>query len=78
MKRYRIVRILDGMSGLLNVAIFNGECDESVSGRAYRCGWYDLEMWIDFFLGRGHCQQAYLNDLSRASKLLRQHGRQND
>jgi len=73
MKRNRFLRIGDGLSGLCNVIFLNGECDESVSGRTYRCGWTTAENYIDFIFGVGHCKRAYLGDLSRASALMNSH-----
>jgi hypothetical protein len=73
MNRNWFIRIGDGLSGLCNVIFLNGECDESVSGRTYRCGWKTAESYIDFILGIGHCKEAYLGDLARANELINSH-----
>jgi hypothetical protein len=67
----RLIRMGDALSQLLNVMLFNGHPNESISGRAYRTasGWYkviDLLLWFD----RDHCQTAYLNDVRYAAQLL--------
>lgn len=63
------VRIGDCLSQLLNVVVFNGVANESVSGRSYREKW-DLEKYIDFVLGAGHCKQSYEHDLQYSAWLL--------
>jgi hypothetical protein len=58
MKSY-IQRILEALSQLINVVFFNGDSDEMLSSMAYRTNWFWLEGWLDFFLGKDHCREAY-------------------
>jgi len=51
-------RILEALSQLLNVAVFNGDSDEMLSSRSHRERW-KLEAWIDWLFGQGHCKEAY-------------------
>ena len=67
-----LIRLLDSFSQVLNVALLNGDANESVSGRAYRENWsaavkiIDAVFWFDF----DHCRNAYLSDLARAYALV--------
>lgn len=71
-------RVGDATSQVLNVAVFFGDnANESVSGRAYRQRldakrWLYLNNAIDFVFSKGHCEEAYLNDISRAAKTLKE------
>lgn len=72
----RLTRIGDALSQLLNVALFNGHPNESLSGRAYRTGssWrvvIDTLLWFD----KNHCFVSYMNDVRYAGQLLNLHGR---
>jgi len=51
-------RILEALSQLVNVAVYNGESDEMLSSRSYRQSW-KLEKWIDWWFGEGHCKECY-------------------
>jgi len=67
----RLIRIGDAFSQLLNVLIFNGHPNESLSGRAWRTKskWYkviDALLWFD----KNHCMTAYINDLNYAKELV--------
>lgn len=65
-----LMRTGDAFSQLFNVVFLNGQANESVSGRAYRCNWQNTEATIDFFLGFGHCLKAYNSDLIRAQQVI--------
>ena len=65
-----LMRCGDALSQLVNVVLLNGQANESVSGRAYRCNWQNTEATIDFVLGFGHCRKAYGNDLLRAQQVI--------
>lgn len=76
----RLVKIGDALSQLLNVAFLPAHHDtnpnESISGRAHRCGWRRTERLIDWLFSpfeREHCRRAYLNDVERARVLVREH-----
>jgi hypothetical protein len=74
------MRVGDLCSAALNTLILNGECDESTSGRSYRCGaikgkkhWRWLQRLIDRLFspfGRNHCMSAYIADLERAQRRI--------
>jgi len=70
-------RVGDATSQLVNVAVLLGDNpNESVSGRSHRLkevskAWSVLNTALDFtFLGTNHCEQSYLNDVSRAQKTI--------
>ena len=71
----RLTTTLDALSQLVNVAFFpnlkDTSANESVSGRAYRKGWF-LEKVIDtvLFWQPHHCKSSYENDLDRAKKYI--------
>jgi len=71
----RITKIGDALSQLLNVTLLPNHqqttANESISGRSYRMKWVKATKVIDFVLGDGHCREAYLNDIDRASQHLR-------
>jgi len=71
----RYIKIGDALSQLGNV--LNPLWDhrdttpnESISGRSYRSGWTGMVRFIDFLLGEGHCEEAFLRDIERAHRLL--------
>lgn len=75
----RLGKIGDALSQLANVAflpnVHDTTANESISGRAWRCGWVKTRMIIDFILSpweRNHCQLSYEADLKRAADLLKQ------
>ncbi len=53
--------------------------DESISGRAHRMRWTRAEkainalFWFDRRGDQGHCELAYLRDVVRAKRTIRQH-----
>ena len=68
-----LVRIGDALSQLLNVIIFDGDPNYSVSGDAYRLKRGILRAVIDWLASpweADHCLMAYLNDVDKARKLL--------
>lgn len=72
----RFWKIGDALSQLANVAFLPNHrgttSNESISGRAYRCGWTRAQAVIDtlFFFDSGpdggHCKRAYFRDYYRA------------
>ena len=82
-KTPRLVKVLDALSQLANVALLPDHratsANESISGRSYRCGWTLAESLINaiFFWDRtpeglrDHCRLAHMRDLERARKTLR-------
>ena len=71
MKPSRLTRLGDATSQWLNVLIFNGDPNYSISGDAYRLRRDGLRAIIDvlFWFDPDHCRQSYLNDLRKACKL---------
>ena len=73
-------RLGDATSQWWNVCLFNGQPNESISGRSYRQGWTTRRRLIDWLLGRDrvgilrHCQLADLRDEKRAILLLEARG----
>jgi hypothetical protein len=67
-----LIRLLDSVSQILNVALLNGDANESISGRAYRENWATTVKIIDavLFFDPDHCRNAYLSDLARAYALV--------
>jgi hypothetical protein len=65
------VRGIDAISQLLNVFLFNGNANDSVSGRAFKESW-KLEKVINFifFWEPEHCKLAYYTDLARAKTMI--------
>lgn len=80
MKTSRLKKIGDALSQLANVLLLPRHQDttpnESISGRAHRCGWRRTERFIDWLFSpfeSRHCRAAYLADVERARVLLREH-----
>jgi hypothetical protein len=73
----RIHRLADAASQFLNVLLFNGEANHSVSGDAYRLKRARLQRAIDWVFGlfgeQEHCLASYLADVQRAQELLNEH-----
>ena len=66
----------DALSQLANTLLLAGDPNESISGRAYRCGWRRTEAIIDWLFSpfqANHCLKAYTNDVKRARRLLAEH-----
>lgn len=70
----RLIKIGDALSQLVNVAVLprheETSANESISGRSHRKGWNRMVRFIDFLLGEGHCERAFLNDIERAHRTL--------
>jgi len=70
------------LSQTLNVLIYNGSPDETVSGRSYREGSAGNQVWerrrkvIDrlFFWEKNHCRQSHLKDVSFAAIIAEREG----
>ena len=74
-----LVRLLDATSQWLNVALFNGDANESISGRAYREGWMGAQAIINTLFAvieHRHCEVAHWTDVERARVLSDQYHRQ--
>jgi hypothetical protein len=69
----RLIRAGDALSQLLNVLIFDGDPNYSVSGDAFRLRRERLRYVIDLLASPwepDHCLLAYANDVAKAKKLL--------
>ena len=73
----RIIKIGDALSQLINVALLprhrETTANESISGRAHRCGWKRTERVIDWLFspwGTKHCQLSHEADIQRAKDFL--------
>lgn len=73
----RLVKIGDAFSQLLNVTFLprhkETTANESISGRAHRCGWKRTERAIDWLFSRWeneHCKASHEKDMARAVQLL--------
>lgn len=51
--------MLGAVSRLIAAMIPGAMPFESISGRAHRSEWDDLVIWIDGFLGKGHCFEQH-------------------
>ena len=78
----RIIKIGDAISQFVNVTFLpdhkNTTANESISGRAHRCGWTKTEKFIDKLFSRWeseHCKKAYLADVERARIMLELHNK---
>ena len=83
-KRPRLERLATVGSQLLNVLIFDGSPDETVSGRSWREGmilgnpkWARRREWIDWLFGlfgdKHHCLKSHLIDLQFARAIIALH-----
>lgn len=75
----RAYKIGDALSQLLNVAflpdVHKTTANESVSGRAYRCGWTFVQKVIDLIFSpweKEHCRLSHEADVARARRLIQQ------
>lgn len=69
-------RVLDAISQVLNVIIFNGDANSSISGDSYR---YNIR-WrmkiIDLIFSpfeKNHCKLAYEKDVALAYSFIQEH-----
>jgi len=80
-KRHYLLRVGDLLSQALNTIVFNGQTDESTSGRSYRQGalggerkWLFMQRFVDWLFSwheKDHCKKAYYADLERAKIRLK-------
>lgn len=69
--RTRLVKSLDAFSQLLNVIIFNGDENYSLSADAYRYNRKVLMLLANaLFMSETHCKDAYYRDIDKARQLL--------
>lgn len=76
----RIYRALDAISQLINVLVYNGEPNHSLSGDAYRFNRTKLQQRIDWLFERmpfgwhesDHCRLAHEADIERAFNLCKE------
>lgn len=69
----RLIRAGDALSQLLNVLIFDGDPNHSISGDAYRYKRVRLMRVINWLASpweAEHCRLAYEHDVSKAARLL--------
>lgn len=67
------IKLGDAVSQFLNVLIFNGDPNYSISGDAYRYNRKYLQAFIDLIFSPfeiNHCYNAYQNDINKAKKLI--------
>jgi hypothetical protein len=70
-----LIRLGDAFSQLLNVLVFGGHPNHSVSGDAWRFKREPLRRVIDFVFRpfeKNHCYNAHLSDVRHASRLLQE------
>ena len=63
----------DALSQFLNVLLFNGDSNHSISGDAWRFKRERLRKVLDFVFRpfeKDHCFKAHLSDVRKAGKLL--------
>lgn len=68
-----IIQVLIALDQFVNALIPGGWADETLSSRAYRMrvkghrywGWTANAIDMMFFWQKGHCEQAYLDELAR-------------
>lgn len=74
--RRRLLNIATLFSQLINVVVFDGSPDETVSGRAWREGqtnpvWKKRQLLIDrIFRDRVHCKYSHLRDVEFAKLIM--------
>lgn len=75
----RLLKIGDALSQLVNVMLLPNHRhttpNESISGRAHRCGWKRTERVIDWLFSpweKNHCKASYEADIQRALDLVYQ------
>ena len=70
-----LIRAGDAVSQLLNVLVFNGDSNYSVSGDAHRFKREWLQKTLDKLFARwetDHCRKAHENDVNKAMLLLKE------
>lgn len=68
----RLIRLGDAASQALNVALLDGDANESISARCHREGWKAAEIRIDrlVFWERDHCRKSHQAEIDRAHDLI--------
>ena len=75
----RLIKLFALSSQLLNVLLFNGSPDETISGRCYRQGvllgqdsWYTWRRRINrvFFFQQDHCRSSHQRDVAFAKMII--------
>lgn len=77
-RRPRWHRLLNATSQWLNVAIFDGDENHSVSGDAYRLGRPRVRRFIDRLFARwelGHCEASYLAEVAQQQAFVAEHAK---
>ena len=76
MKTPRLIRFGDAFSQFMNVLIFNGDPNHSISGDAYRYKRESLRRFIDwvFFWDPDHCRVSHENDIKKGCALCAENG----
>lgn len=72
----RLIRLGDAFSQFLNVLIFGGDSNHSISGDAYRFKRERLMRmldWVFYPFESEHCRKAYFHDVAKAVKLIAEH-----
>lgn len=70
-----LIRLGDAISQFLNVLIFGGDSNHSVSGDAYRFKRERLRRFIDFIFSpfeKDHCYKAHMHDVRKAERLVQE------
>jgi len=69
-------RIIAALSQLLNT-LGGGNQNESISSRAHRRKWTQVEKVIDgvLFWEKGHCKKSFENDLEYCRKFVRENNK---
>lgn len=70
-----LIRIGDAFSQLLNVMLFNGDPNHSISGDAWRFKRERLRKFLDFVFRpfeADHCYKAHLHDVQKATRLAQE------
>ena len=68
-----LIKLGDAFSQFLNVLIFNGDSNHSISGDAWRYERKRLVAVLDFLFWpfeKDHCFKAHLHDIQKASRLV--------
>lgn len=77
-----IIQVLIALDQCVNALIPGGWADETLSSRAYRMrlkghkywGWTASAIDMLFFWQKGHCEQAYLDEMGRRQSPPEQRG----
>ena len=67
-------RLGNAMSQFFNVLLLNGDANESISGRSYRCGWRSekyIDMVFSWFSDEDHCMMSHVNELKWANSFIK-------